>query len=343
MSLESTILECIRTDLDEETFNQAALELMRYQAKKNLVYRSFIHSSGLDPVDIFHWTQIPALPATAFREGRVASFPPVAIAHTFYTSGTTDETTGRHEFQTMEHYEKSLLTGFVNALPDVSHHHWVSLIPSFEDRSHASLSYMITFLASHLARHEVDFLCDEHFDFKPELIFEHLLEVSCGTSPIFLLGTSFAFARLFESMMECRVQAALPPNTVVFDTGGYKGHSKEYSRQEFKDLMQETLAIRPHQIWNEYGMTELSSQAYAQLDEELHRFPAWTRCVVRNPLTREICGPGEQGIVEVIDLANVGSVLAVSTSDAGIPHRRGLELVGRMPTESLRGCSLSYE
>lgn len=344
MNLEAYILELIQPDLDEETFNDAALMLFKHQAKANLTYREYLRNISFDVTDVIHWSEIPALPTDAFRSKRVACFPPIQTKRTFETSGTTGDQTGKHEFATLELYVKSLMAGFQLALPDVSQYHWISLIPSFEDRETGSLSFMVSSLAYHYAKGEVDYFCDADFNFEPERVFEQMLEMSMEGTPLFILGTSFAYAQLFESLMESRVQTALPPDCILFDTGGYKGRDKEYTRQEFLGLMQEYLGVQPQQIWNEYGMTELSSQAYSRSDIGYHTFPAWTRVIVRNPETGEICSPGEPGVVQIIDLANIGSVLAVSTMDTGIMHGdRYLELLGRMDPESLRGCSLSYE
>ncbi len=344
MNLEAEILELIRPDLDDEAFNQGALELFRYQAKANLTYRSYLRTLGIHAADIIHWEEIPALPTDAFRKNRVACFPPIENVQTFETSGTTAENTGRHEFATLDPYLKSLMAGFMDAMPDVSRYRWISLIPAFEDRPTGSLSFMVSSLAFHYAKNQVEFLCDQDFNFDPEVVFEELIEGSLSDKPLFILGTSFAYARLFESLMESRIRTALLPNSILFDTGGYKGRNKEYTRQQFLDLMDECLGIKPKQIWNEYGMTELSSQAYSRSDIGYHTFPAWTRVIVRDPATGELCENGEQGVVQIIDLANIGSVLAVSTLDVGIKHGdRHLELLGRIDAESLRGCSLHYE
>ena len=50
---------------------------------------------------------------------------------------------------------------------------------------------------------------------------------------------------------------------------------------------------------------------------------------------------GETGLLEVIDLANVRSVLAVRTADLAIRHEDGFELIGRAKQSEPRGCSLN--
>lgn len=343
MNPPTHILEAIRLNLDEDSFNQAALDLFRYQAKYNSVYRKFLQSLSVDAQEIIHWEEIPPLPASSFRSERVACFPPIGKKVLFKTSGTSSENTGTHEFETLEFYEKSMLKWFEAKMPNVARHQWISLIPSFEDRPEASLSYMISTLSRVVSRGPVDFLADANYHFDPSGVLSRILMRAEEGKPIFILGTSFAFARLIEAMGELRLQTILPEGSVLFDTGGFKGHTREITVERYLDMLGEALGIQPGAIYNEYGMTELSSQAYTTMDVQLHVFPPWCKYQIRDPRTGKLCGPGEKGIVEIIDLANVGSVLAISTMDAGIRHNRGLELCGRIDTASLRGCSLQYE
>lgn len=61
---------------------------------------------------------------------------------------------------------------------------------------------------------------------------------------------------------------------------------------------------------------------------------------VISPETQAEVAEGETGLIQVTDLANVASVLAVQTSDLGIRRGNGFELLGRAPTVEPRGCSL---
>lgn len=343
MKLPPTILESIRLDLDEDGFNEAALELFRFQAKCNIIYRQFLKKIGVNPGEVVHWKSIPALPVSSFRTERVACFPPIETQTVFKTSGTTSETTGCHELATLEYYEKSLSEWFLASVPDVSHHQWISLIPSFEERPQASLSFMVSYLSKSVAKGSVDFLVDAQFNFDPCVVLSRIIQRAETGKPLFLLGTTFAFARLIEEMMDNRIRTYLPEGSILFDTGGYKGHQRHYPVGEYLDMFEESLSVRPSQIFNEYGMTECSSQAYTPMDVQLHVFPPWCRSRIRNPVNGDLCEPGEKGIVQIIDLANVNSVCAISTMDAGIDHGSGLELCGRIETAAPRGCSLDYE
>ena len=158
-----------------------------------------------------------------------------------------------------------------------------------------------------------------------------------------MFGTSFALASTAEYFAALNKSWSLPPDSVVFDTGGYKGRRQELAAAELLRLLSCVFGFPASHVYNEYGMTELSSQGYARLNEGLHRFPPWLKVIIRDPATGKICQPGKKGLVQLYDLANVGSVMAIGTLDLGLQDEEGIRLLGRVAVSDLRGCSLSYE
>jgi hypothetical protein len=102
-----------------------------------------------------------------------------------------------------------------------------------------------------------------------------------------------------------RVQ--LPTGSRVLETGGYKGRSRALPKAELHRMITEWLGVPAAQIICEYGMSELSSQAYdspsprAEVQspkvERIFHFPPWARARVVSPETGREVGDGETGIV----------------------------------------------
>lgn len=117
-----------------------------------------------------------------------------------------------------------------------------------------------------------------------------------------------------------------------------KGRRKEITRQELHAFLTERLGVPA--IHAEYGMTELLSQAYSE-GKGLFRSPSWLKALVRledDPL--EIRGEGE-GILNIIDLANLYSCSFLATEDVGRIYEDGrFEVSGRVDNSDIRGCSL---
>ena len=143
----------------------------------------------------------------------------------------------------------------------------------------------------------------------------------------------------------------LPPGSCALETGGYKGRSRSLPKAALHALISQRLGIPLGHIVCEYGMSELSSQAYdcavaphhASHDAHVSRtfhFPPWARVQIISPETGCEVGEGETGLIRVFDLANVYSVMAIQTEDLGIRRGDGFALAGRAALAEPRGCSL---
>jgi len=170
--------------------------------------------------------------------------------------------------------------------------------------------------------------------------------------PVFVLGTAFSFVHLLDHLEEQRLHFELPPGSLALETGGYKSRSRSLPKAELHALIAQRLGISPAHVVSEYGMSELSSQAYdgpvggewrmtrEAITTRRMYFPPWCRVQIISPETGSEAGEGETGLIRVFDLANVYSVMAIQTEDLGIRRGDGFELIGRAALAEPRGCSL---
>lgn len=68
-------------------------------------------------------------------------------------------------------------------------------------------------------------------------------------------------------------------NTVIMETGGMKGYREEIPKEEFHKILCGAFGVGA--IHSEYGMAELTSQAYSQ-GGNLFRCPPWMRVTTRD-------------------------------------------------------------
>ena len=151
-----------------------------------------------------------------------------------------------------------------------------------------------------------------------------------------LIGVTFALLDLAEIFH-------FPMNhTTVMETGGMKGRRKEITREEVHEKLK--VAWNLKSIHSEYGMTELLSQGYS-LADGLFRCPPWMKIVLRDeddPLTIKTA-MSATGLINVVDFANIHSCSFIATDDIGRLHNNGsFEVLGRMDSSDVRGCSLMY-
>ena len=295
--------------------------LHAFQFRHNAPYRAFCQSLGMGE-SVGSWRGIPCVPQEAFKHADLRCFPAGETKKTFRTSGTTGEGFGQHHFRSLEIYETAVREGWRHARMPFGP--FLVIAPHPDEAPHSSLSHMLGVLASR----------DKFIAPGGAIDLERLRGLD---EPVCLLGTALGFLRLFEELGAERI--LLPSGSTAMETGGYKGSGRQISKTGLYAMFADKLGLDPEDIFNEYGMTELSSQFYARGPRGLHHGPSWARAVVVDPVTLEEVAEGETGILLIYDTANVGSVVGIRTQDLAIKHGEAFELLGRDPTALPRGCS----
>jgi hypothetical protein len=357
---------------NDATFNALALELFALQFKHNTAYRKICKARDLTPGAVEHWTQIPVVPTVAFKESELTCLPLNKRTTVFHSSGTTEQKPSRHyhSAESLAIYEASLWPWFarhvVPALGSrVSDFGLCVLTPPPSQAPHSSLVHMFETVRQRFGASESAFVGKIATDNSWTLDFDTALAALDDNSklktqnPKLILGTAFLFVHLLDFLGEKNVRFDLPAGSRVMETGGYKNRSRSMPKEELHALIMERLGVPRENIVCEYGMSELSSQAYDSVagdewrvtgkgDASRHAsrvtrhfaFPPWVRVEIISPETGCEVADGETGLIRVFDLANVFSVMAVQTEDLGVRRGDGFELVGRVQFAEPRGCSL---
>jgi hypothetical protein len=335
----------------DEHFNRAALDLFAFQFAHNEPYRRLCAARNTFPKDVRHWTRIPAAPASAFKEFEMTCLPPEQRTAFFYSSGTTGQVRSRHfhNAKSLAVYETSLLPWF-QAHIGPQKRPFIMLTPALAEAPNSSLVHMFDVVQKNFGAANSAFTgyadADGAWHVDLEKTVRVLEQAISAGQPVLLLGTAFTFVHLLDHLVESKVQLALPPESGAMETGGYKGRSRSLSRQELHTLISTQLGLPPRYIIREYGMSELSSQAYDHVmgapddTERRFQFPPWARVQIISPETGNEVAEGETGLIRIFDLANVYSVMAIQTEDLGIRRGDGFELLGRAVAAEPRGCSL---
>ncbi len=332
-------------DPGENVFNELALEVFAFQSAHNLPYANYCRSlSG----DVSHWSQIPAVPTDAFKHfgTQLSATPDADFAAIFRTSGTTRERTGQrgeHAFADLTLYDASILAAWKNlGLPQLPIRF---LTPSPDDATDSSLAHMMGVLDQKFNQEApAAFFIDANGELNAARLADDLAK---SDIPILLAGTALAFLHLLE-----KTPHPLPPGSHLLETGGYKGVAVELDKATFYEKLSNRFDVPIDNIHNEYSMTELSSQFYSRGLNRPHHGPHWTRVRIIDPESQQLAGPGKPGVIEILDLANLGSCIALRTADLAIAvqgdHDRSRDcpifnLLGRDPTALPRGCSRSAD
>lgn len=331
-SLHDALLRFTR-EPDPSRFDELAADVVRYQALSLRPYGRLVEARGGFKGE---WRDAPLVPTELFRDIDLCSADASApLEAEFLTSGTTTGRRGRRRVSDLRLYHAGMVEPFVRHVlgGEASPQAWLSLIPRAEDEPSSSLSHMVSGLSERLSAETTWVMTPQGLDVQAADAFSQR-----ATDPVIVMTTAFALIHWMDgASSDLR---PLPPGSRMMLTGGYKGRARTLEAEALLELIEERLGLGPEEVIPEYGMTELTSQAYGRPFEA----PPWLRLRVVNPATGADLPSGQEGLVAFFDLLNLDNVSALLTGDLGRMDSAGrLTLVGRAPGSVLRGCSLSAE
>jgi hypothetical protein len=313
--------------VNEGSFTDIALELFRFQAIHNPVYKAFIENLRINAANVNRLEQIPFLPITFFKHQRIQTgiWEPEV---TFTSSGTTKTRTSSHSIPSLEFYLQHAVKCFESFFGPLRDYHFLALLPSYLERQGSSLIAMMDYFIKKSESGVSGFYLHDI-----QKLLTDLQLLRNNERKIILWGVSFALLDLAENH-----QADLSP-FMIFETGGMKGRRSEITRGALHETLKKALHVT--EIYSEYGMTELMSQAYTKGG---NRFitPSWMKVFARDltdPMQKGLLN--ESGGINVVDLANYHSVAFIETEDLGRVYEDGsFEVLGRLDNSDIRGCNL---
>lgn len=309
-----------------------ALEVFFFQYTNNDLYKKYVDSLGISPSKVETPERIPYLPISFFKTHDVVTtrFDPEI---TFESSGTTGENTSRHLVKDLELYDTSFKSAFKLFYGKPRDWCIIGLLPGYLERKNSSLIRMVNELIKESNNAYGGFYLHNH-----DKLFQALARNEIIHQPTLLIGVTYALLD-FAEKYPMKLQHA-----VVMETGGMKGKREEMTREEVQDFLKKQLGLK--MIHSEYGMTELLSQGYSSGDG-IFRTPPWMKILVReyNDPFAIVANPKNEksvnGLINVIDLANLYSCSFIATDDIGKIYRNNtFEILGRRDMSDLRGCSL---
>lgn len=327
----------------ESDFQQSCLETFRYQYENVEVYRKFVDYLNINPAEINAVEKIPFLPIEMFKNHTVLDQNSTADRY-FQSSGTTQMTRSRHFIADFGLYEQSIYKSFAQFIGKPEDYIFLGLLPNYSENPHSSLIYMVDFLMKQSAKPENGYFLYNHRE-----LFS--LIQTLRYKKVLLFGVSFALLDFLDFLNDNQLQLNSSSNLTVIETGGMKGRKEELTKDELLKIVQQGFGTE--QIYSEYSMTELLSQAYS-LGANIYECPPWMRVLIRNtedPFS--YMEAGRTGAVNIIDLANRHSCSFIATQDLGktlndveiassafVIRSDKFQILGRIDHSDVRGCSL---
>ena len=333
---------------DERLFNERALATFAHQMRFNVPYARYAATFGYDAERLpATWREMPAVPASGFKDATIATFDVTGAELELHTSGTTATASGKHFVERAALYDATLVAGFDRfMLGDGARLRYLNLVPNPRARKHSSLGYMMGTVSVLRGDGKAAYFLDGDDVDAPA--FTTALSAACAANrAVCVAGTAFGFVALLDALRDAGKTFVAPPGSRIMETGGFKGRTRAVERDDLYAALSAALGIPHTSIVAEYGMTELLSQYYDSPETRgaatrIKVAPPWLRTVVVDGNGREVAD-GETGFLRHVDLANRSSAVAIDTDDRGYRSGAGIVLLGRESDAPPRGCSLDFE
>ena len=313
--------------INDQSFDDIALQLFRFQAKDNPVYSSYLQHLHVDPFSIQSISQIPFLPISFFKTHSVVTGK-WNQETVFTSSGTTGVATSKHFVHSLAFYQQHSEKLFQEIFGPLTDYHILALLPSYLEREGSSLVYMVDYFIR-----KSDSVHSGFYLHNTDALLKKIDEIKNGDRKLLLLGVSFALLDLAD-----KEQIDLK-KCVIMETGGMKGRRKELTREELHTILKRQFNV--DRIHSEYGMTELLSQGYSG-GEGIFTSPRTMKIFAKDINDPFFSLDHEKtGIMNVVDLANIHSCAFIETQDLGRTFQNGnFEVLGRIDNSDIRGCNL---
>ena len=169
---------------DPNGFESLAIDIFRYQATANALYKQYIELLGIKPDNIQKVSEIPYLPIAFFKTKSVLSGN-WAPKMQFLSSGT-GQVQSKHPVKDPSLYLKNTVRGFQHFFGEVKDHCFLALLPSYLERKGSSLVYMLDHFISLSKYSQSGFYLNQF-----EQLQKTLLDCQAKGIPTILFGVPF--------------------------------------------------------------------------------------------------------------------------------------------------------
>jgi hypothetical protein len=340
------------------SFKEKAFKVFEYQFKNNEIYHDYctaLHkvidysSNNYKPTESHDKInnrdreilsevrndidKIPLFPIRGFKDAVITCNTGDDHDLIFKSSGTSGMERSRHPVADTKLYRNSLLNGFRNFY-DLDNSVILAYTPGYSDNPNSSLVWMI----NELIKQDVSDM-SRFLPLNKPLNQDEIKNIKASGKQLILFGAAFGLLDLVEIS-----EVTLPTDSIIIETGGMKTQKREIGRMDMHRKLSKGFGIELNHIHSEYGMAEMLSQAYAT-GGKWFRTPPWLKVKICDPnAPQETLPPFTEGLIGVIDLANVHSCSFLLTGDKGIMDRDNrFQVLGRWNPKDLRGCNFLIE
>ncbi|MHB9002982.1 MAG: LuxE/PaaK family acyltransferase [Coriobacteriia bacterium] len=332
-------------DGDARRFDELARDVFAFQYANNEPYARYCGALGIRPESVAVWDEIPPYPTQSFKNEIVASFDFDDAVMAQMTSGTTSANQRGRIFRDETGLRLVLAANRVMTgaylFPDLaqgSRCRLLLLAPSPQMAPSMGMAIGMEETRKAFGTPDSEFMMSRR-GVEVAALVDALRHAEESGAPVALIGSTSAFVYFARACRKKGLNFALPNGSRICDGGGYRGRFGELTRQDYFELCEQVLGVPAVHCVNTLGMAESATNYFDNVlrAEYQGRAPVRAKCVppwarVRAVSVEDLTplAPGEVGLLQHWDLANLPTVLAVQTDNLGyIDGEGGFEIVGR--------------
>jgi len=228
-----SVVDRIRSEIerwrDGSPFDELAQAAFAYQIERVPALRRLAAREGRTPDTLASWRDVPLVPAQAFATIELATDPP---RETFRSSGTLggERSVHRHPFPDL--YRAVIDATFpVACLPRGDRPSMLALMPPRAVAPESSLAFLVDHALARFGGPTSAYGFGAR-GVEIGACRSWLARSQRESKPVLVLATAFALADLVARLERMNLHFRLPPGSGVFETGGFKGRTRELSRDE---------------------------------------------------------------------------------------------------------------
>ena len=307
-------------------FSEMAMKIFDFQSVNCEVFKRYLEILGRKKPSCVE--EIPFLPIDFFKKHDVASQSITASNSFFLSSGTGSSARSKHWVVDMDFYLESCLKSYTKYIGDPENQVILALLPNYMDQGNSGLVCMVQYLIEKTGDESSGFLLGHLEEVK-----DRYEAASKRGKEVIIFGVSYSLMDLAD--LNFSLESAL-----IIETGGMKGRREELPKKMLHSYIKKGTSC--YQMFSEYGMTELFSQAYAK-ENLIFSAPPWMKIITTDPTDPFTLVENRRGVINVIDLANVDTCSFIQTQDIGINSLLGFTIEGRLQHADIRGCNQLVE
>src|SRR5690606_28338622 len=213
-------------------FEALALEIFRFQAQENPVYKQYLQYLNIKPEAVFSLEKIPFLPIEFFKTQKVKTgiFDPET---TFKSSGTTQQQRSQHFVADLPFYLKNAEQIFEQFYGKLTDFVFLALLPSYLEQGESSLVAMVDHFIKRSGQQEQGFYLNQLDDLKNDI-----KNAQKSGKKVMLFGVTYALLDLAETIGNADFS-----EVIIMETGGMKGRRKEMIREELHEVLKAAFKV----------------------------------------------------------------------------------------------------